>query len=97
MAEDRLVILVEFLLHEQGVDEFRKLIDANAAASVRDEPGCRQFDVAIPEDDPRRVVLYEIYDDAAFDAHRRTPHFLEFNEKSAPLVAEKTARRLRLR
>ena len=50
---------------------FRQLIDENARASCRDEPGCRRFDVLrTAASDPDRILLYEIYDDrAAFDAH----------------------------
>ena len=92
----RLVILVEFELHPGGEPDFRRLVLENAAASLRDEPGCRQFDVLTPEAGPGdRIVLYEIYDDAAaFDAHLATPHFATFNDATAPLVANKTVHRL---
>jgi quinol monooxygenase YgiN len=70
---------------------FRRLIDANAQASVADEPGCRRFDVLAHRRDADRILLYEIYDDrAAFDAHLKTPHFAVFDRDSAPLVADKT-------
>ena len=46
--------------------EFRRLVLENAAASLRDEPGCRQFDVLTPEAGPGdRIALSESYDDAA--------------------------------
>ena len=68
----RLVILVEFELHPGKEPEFRQLVLENAAASLRDEPGCSLFDVLTPEGGPSdRIVLYEIYDDAAaFDVRR---------------------------
>ena len=51
-------------------------ITAQAAASLEREPGCVQFDVCIDTADPNRVLLYEVYEDeAALDAHGRTPHF----------------------
>ena len=92
----RLAILVEFELHPGKKLEFRRLVLENAAASLRDEPGCRRFDVVTPEAGPgSRIVLYEIYDDAAaFDAHLATPHFAIFNDTTAPLVASKTVHRL---
>jgi autoinducer 2-degrading protein len=84
------VVIVDFLLVSGNSAVFRTLIDANAIASVRDEPGCRQFDVVEPEGEPDRILLYEIYDDAgAFDQHLHTPHFLEFDVRSKPLVVEK--------
>ena len=84
------VVTVEFRLKPGAFERFRKLIVENARASVRDEPGCRQFDVVIPQGDADRIFLYEIYDDAAaFDAHRKTPHFAAFDRDSAALVAAK--------
>ena len=85
------VITVDFRLRPGAMASFRRLIDDNARASVRREPGCRRFDVLAPKDEPDRVMLYEIYDDrAAFEAHLKTPHFASFNAASAELVSEKT-------
>ena len=85
------VIMVDFRLQAGSMSAFRRLIDANARASVRDEPGCRRFDVMVGKGETDRVMLYEIYDDrAAFEAHLKTPHFASFNTESAPLVSDKT-------
>jgi|SRR5262245_41240634 len=84
------VVLVEFKLRPGTSERFRRLINENARASVRDEPGCRQFDVVVPEGEPDSILLYEIYDDkAAFGAHMKTPHFAEFDRDSASCVASK--------
>jgi autoinducer 2-degrading protein len=62
----------------------------NAAAAIRDEPGCRRFDVLVAPDGGDKVMLYENYDDeAAFDAHRTSPHYLVFREKVADLLADR--------
>ena len=91
------VIIVDFRLKPGTYDRFRALIVENAAASVRDEPGCRRFDVVVPEGEADRIVLYEIYDDAAaFDAHLKTPHFASFDAACAPLVAGRKVIRCRL-
>lgn len=92
----RLVILVEFELRVETRAEFHRLVLANASASLATEPGCRQFDVVIPEGNPGdRVLLYEIYDDAAaFEAHLRTTHFAEFAAVAEPLAMRKTVTRL---
>jgi (4S)-4-hydroxy-5-phosphonooxypentane-2,3-dione isomerase len=84
------VILVDFKIKPGQMAAFRRLIDDNARASVKHEPGCSRFDVCASRKDADRVLLYEIYDDrAAFDAHLKTKHFAVFNDASAPLVAEK--------
>lgn len=84
------VIIVDFRLKPGARADFLRLINENARASCRDEPGCQRFDVLATQSDADRILLYEIYDDrAAFDAHIKTRHFASFNEASAALVADK--------
>ena len=60
---------------------------ANAAASVRDEPGCLRFDVCSVDTDENRFVLYELYTDAeAFGAHKASRHFAQWREIAAEVV-----------
>jgi autoinducer 2-degrading protein len=68
-------VLVVSLRVKPGRDrQFLAAIEANAAASLRDEPGCRRFDVLRDNADVHHYLLYEVYDDeAAFQAHRNTP------------------------
>jgi len=85
------VIVVDFKIRPGEMQSFRRLIDANARASVAHEPGCRRFDVLAHRKDADRILLYEIYDDrAAFDAHLKAPHFAVFDRDSAALVSDKT-------
>lgn len=87
---DGYVVLVEFTLKTGGLEPFKTAVLANAASSVRDEPGCRRFDVLLPREGADRIVLYEIYDDeAAFAAHRQTRHFARFETATRDLVAGK--------
>ena len=83
-------VCVTFLIKAGQMEAFLPLMLENAAASLRNEPGCHQFDVCREGDE---VFLYELYDDrAAFEAHMQTPHFLSFDGAVASLVAEKTAK-----
>jgi autoinducer 2-degrading protein len=91
------VVVVDFQLKPGMRPQFRCLIDANADASVKNEPGCIQFDVLEPEGEGDRVLLYEIYgDEAAFDAHRQTEHFRVFNSASESLCLQKSVTRCAL-
>ncbi|HWK65209.1 MAG TPA: putative quinol monooxygenase [Rhizobiaceae bacterium] len=84
------VVMVDFRLKKGALAEFRRMVDANAHASVRDEPGCRRFDVIEPGGEADRVLLFEVYDDeASFDRHCRMEHFVTFDAQSSQLVAEK--------
>ena len=49
------------------------------SAASRAEAGCSAFDVAQSLDDPNTLVLHEEWaDQAALDAHFKTPHFEQF-------------------
>ena len=82
------VIMVDFRLKPGAKSAFRRLIDDNARASCRNEPGCRRFDVMESPGEADRIVLYEIYDDEkAFEAHQQTPHFKKYLAEAVPLLA----------
>lgn len=73
------VVIAEFQVKPGRMDQFLALAREDASHSVRDEPGCRRFDVTVLEGGGDRVLFYEIYDDrAAFDAHLATPHLARF-------------------
>jgi quinol monooxygenase YgiN len=56
----------------------------------RKEPGCLMYQVHRHKTDPRRFFIYEQYtDDAALEAHRAAPHFLQFARKELPKVADR--------
>jgi (4S)-4-hydroxy-5-phosphonooxypentane-2,3-dione isomerase len=57
----------------------------------RKEPGCVMYQVHKHKTDPRRFFIYEQYkDDAALEAHRTTPHFLQMAKKDLPKIADRT-------
>jgi len=57
-------------------EELLDAISRQGATSLELEPGCRFFDISVDDDDPNRVLLYEVYADReALVAHRETPHF----------------------
>ncbi len=86
-------VTVVFQIKAETVEDFLPLMIANAEASLKDEPGCRQFDVCTDPDRPGDVFLYELYDDAdAFQAHLQTPHFKSFDANVAGMIAQKTVR-----
>jgi quinol monooxygenase YgiN len=85
------VVIVEFEVKPGTRPQFRRLIDANARDSAKNERGCQRFDVLEPSGKNDLILLYEIYDDKlAFDAHVRSDHYARFDAASADLVARKT-------
>ena len=84
-------LVVEFRIKPEHIAAFETAIIANARASTAREPGCRQFDVCRDPADDALFFLYELYDDdAAVQAHLRTPHFQQMNESTATWVETKT-------
>ena len=81
------VLLLKTQLKPGTSEAFMDAMRVNAAASVRDEPGCLTFDVLRDRCDPDLLWLYEVYvDEAAFAAHMRTPHFLASRPLVEPLI-----------
>jgi quinol monooxygenase YgiN len=56
----------------------------------RKESGCLMYQVHRHRTEPRRFFVYEQYeDDAALEAHRTAPHFLQFAKKDLPKIADR--------
>lgn len=89
------VLHVTVQVNPEHLTEFLDIARHNAEHAVADEPGCLRFDVIQDRDDPNSFRFYEVYrDDAALAAHRQTPHFKLYIEKSQPWLAVPAERRL---
>ena len=89
-----IVLHVTIQVKPEHVAEFLEIVRHDAEHSEQDEPGCLRFDVLRDRDDPNRFYFYEVYrDEAALEAHRQTPHFKLYFEKSQPLLAAPSERR----
>ena len=89
------VLHVTVQVKPEHVKEFLDVVRYDAEHSEKDEPGCLRFDVIQDKDDPNRFYFYEVYrDEAALEAHRQTPHFKHYFEKSRSLMAVPPERRI---
>jgi quinol monooxygenase YgiN len=72
--------------HENEVTAvFAKLTEAS-----RQEPGCVMYQVHRHKTDPKRFFIYEQYkDEAALEAHRASPHFLQYAKKELPKLGDR--------
>ena len=87
-----LVVLVEVLEKPSFVAQSRDLIAVNARASLQRELGCKRFDVLVEPAGPRRFVLYEIYEDeAAFDEHLVSSHYLSVADATENEIEERSS------
>jgi len=95
MKNPTFAIAVTFEIKPEFVAPFRVRILTQADDSKKNEFGCCQFDVLIDESSPTTFFLYETYvDAAAFETHKQTPHFVDYDQSVANWVASKQVRRL---
>nr|WP_269749942.1 antibiotic biosynthesis monooxygenase family protein [Polyangium fumosum] len=60
---------------------------AEAAASVRREPGVISIFPMQQEETPTQIRIWEVYASrAAYEAHLRTPHFKHYETTTQPMV-----------
>ena len=89
-----IILHVTIQLKPEHVAEVLEAALYDAEHSEKDEPGCLRFDVIQDRDDRNRFYFYEVYlDEAALEAHRQTPHFKLYFEKSQPWLAAAPERR----
>jgi (4S)-4-hydroxy-5-phosphonooxypentane-2,3-dione isomerase len=77
------------------IDKYLAALEENAAASVKQEPGCHAFNITVSQKDPNHVFIFEVYDNAAaLEAHRATDHFKKYAATTKDMVAKREARAL---
>ncbi|MAR71046.1 MAG: hypothetical protein CME78_02290 [Halomonas sp.] len=82
-------VIVSFTPQQGCADRLEALLLRQASDSLEKERHCQRFDVVRLRNE-NTFVLYELYrDQDAFRWHLDTDHFHAFDQKSAPLVAEK--------
>lgn len=85
--QPKFVVIAEFHVKQGCMTAFLEAARKDASESVAKEPGCRQFDIVLPENASDNVLFYEIYDDRmAFDAHLEMPHVAAFRKAFPPLI-----------
>jgi quinol monooxygenase YgiN len=63
----------------------------NAPDSLANDVCCHQFDITRDPQNPTKIFLYELYDDAfAFEVHKKASHYLEFNQLASEMVTAKS-------
>jgi (4S)-4-hydroxy-5-phosphonooxypentane-2,3-dione isomerase len=97
MPKPSFAIAVTFEIHPPYVSQFHQRIVQQANDSLANEPGCCQFDVLVDESNPAIFFLYETYENAqAFEFHKQTTHFADYDRTVADWVASKHVRRLNI-
>jgi len=86
-----MVVLAVTWMAKVGHEAEVTAILSKLTGESRKEAGCVTYQVHRHKTEPRRFFIYELYkDDAALEAHRATPHFLQFARKDLPKIADRT-------
>ena len=90
-----MVVLVVTWMAKAGHEAEVATVFSKLTEESRKEPGCAMYQVHRHKTEPRRFFIYEQYkDDAALEAHRTAPHFLQYARKELPKVAERVEENL---
>jgi quinol monooxygenase YgiN len=85
-----MVVLAVTWMAKTGRESEVAAVFEKLTVESRKEPGCDVYQVHKHKTEPRRFFIYERYkDDAALEAHRATPHFLQYAKKDLPKIADR--------
>ena len=85
-----MVVLAVTWMAKQGRENEVASILAKLTEESRKEPGCLMYLVHRHKTEARRFFVYEQYkDDAALEAHRSSPHFLQYARKELPKLGDR--------
>jgi (4S)-4-hydroxy-5-phosphonooxypentane-2,3-dione isomerase len=86
-----MVVLAVTWVAKSGKEAEVAALFSKLTEESRKEAGCVMYQVHRHKTEPRRFFIYEQYkDDAALEAHRAAPYFLQFARKDLPKIADRT-------
>jgi len=87
MAKLAIIATIEIVPGHRA--EVVPLLMAHRERSLKAEPGTLQFEVLLPHDEDNRVLLYEVYKDAAaFEEHRNAASIARFRQETSGMIAK---------
>ena len=93
-----IALFVTLDFNEGATKDYFELAHQHKARVLKNEPGCQQFDILIPDDTKNRVHLFEVYDDeASLEIHMKSDYMQMYREKSAPMLANRILNRCSVR
>lgn len=89
MAEDKtpLVRIAELEIDGAQIEQYQAALREEIQASIRLEPGVLTLYAVAVKGHPEQVRIFETYaNQAAYEAHLKTPHFLKYKTGTAGMV-----------
>ncbi|MGI6458421.1 MAG: putative quinol monooxygenase [bacterium] len=81
------VVTVKFEIVEKYAEDFKQAVLKHSRNSLKNEEGCKRFEVSQSPEDPKVFFLYEVYvSEEDFARHRQTDYYKEFFATAGPMV-----------
>jgi quinol monooxygenase YgiN len=82
-----MVRIANIVVEAQHLESYRAALREEIEASVKLEPGVLTLYAVAAKEDPTRFTILEIYvDQAAYEAHLKTSHFLRYKSVTQGMV-----------
>jgi 4-carboxymuconolactone decarboxylase len=79
--------IANIVVDAQHLESYRAALKEEIEASIKLEPGVLTLYAVSAKEDPTRFAILEIYaDQAAYEAHIKTPHFLKYKSVTQGMV-----------
>lgn len=86
-APGLIVRISEIQIAPEHLDEYKAILQEEAEASVRLEPGVISIFPMTQRENPNEVRILEIYASrAAYESHIKSPHFEKYKTTTLPMV-----------
>jgi quinol monooxygenase YgiN len=87
-ADDALYVIAELVSKPDKADDLRQLL-VEFVAGARKEPGCKRYSLLEDRKQAGRFLTFETWtDQAALDAHMKTPALQAAGPKLQPILAQ---------
>ncbi|MEK1874718.1 MAG: putative quinol monooxygenase [Rhizobium altiplani] len=91
MSRKLVVRMAELEIDPAQLEIYRLLLTEEIEASVSLEPGVLSLNAVSLKDSPQKIRILEVYaNQAAYEAHLQTPHFLKYKNRTAGMVKSLT-------
>jgi quinol monooxygenase YgiN len=83
------VRLARIVVDSTKLDSYKALLKEGVEAAMRKEPGVLSLYAVFEKKKPNHLTILEVYaDEAAYQAHLKTPHFLKYKNGTQAMVQE---------
>ncbi|ARQ08852.1 antibiotic biosynthesis monooxygenase protein [Rhizobium etli] len=91
MNQNPVVRMAELEIAAERLEAYRVLLAEEIEASVALEEGVLSLSAVFIREAPKHIRILEVYaNQAAYEAHLRTPHFLKYKKETAGMVTSLT-------